>query len=142
MGLQSAIELYSGPDRRLKWFRCALWLAALVVFLLNADRMPVVIILPVLLMLAYSWPGIQRQQNTMQHIVLYPDGKAMDQQGEGSWSREIWSSPWYSVIRFRSRNRTRLYWICASCNTADDYRRLRVWCRFSPQQEDLQVRPS
>jgi len=134
MALPKVIELKAGPDRRLTALLWLVWLGALVSSLLHLGKMPM-LLWPVcagLLLWSIPWPKASWLK--VQRIDLYANGQASCGELQGRWHSQPWRSPWYTVVPIKLGNHKFRACISATQNSANDYRRLSIWCRYSPQE--------
>lgn len=133
MALPSRIELCSGVSQRLRLGLRLVWFTALINLALQAERAPLSLLLISGLLLLWSWPGNLSAGAQTRRLVLHVNGLAQWGDEPGEWQRNTWRTRWYTVIRFKSAQRNEWLWISAHQNHAETYRRLGIWCHFSPR---------
>jgi len=134
MALPSQIEVQSGGDGPLFVGLWLIWLAALVNMLVHAQAMPLALFAVGACLLILSIPRPSFPSLKLQHFQLHATGNVTGVEMQGRWHSNTWRSPWYTVIRIRTEKQQWWAWISASNNSPDAYRRLGIWCRYSPQQ--------
>ncbi|HKX55881.1 MAG TPA: protein YgfX [Xanthomonadales bacterium] len=134
MSLPSQVELQSGGDRRLLAGLWLVWLAALSAVLVHAQRMPGVLLIAGAVLLLLSIPRADSPSLQTRHLQLQSNGSVSYGDLYGQWHRNTWRSPWYTVIRIQTSHSHWWAWISARNNSPESYRRLGIWCRYSPQQ--------
>lgn len=133
MALPSQIEVNAGPDRRLHLALWVIWSGALSSLLMHASQLSLLLLLIGLATLWWSipwrrWPSLQSQC-----LRLNANGLVCYGATQGHWQSNIWRSRWYTVINIHTEKEHWQAWVSAANNTADDYRRLGIWSRFSPR---------
>jgi len=134
MALPSQIEIQCGGDRRLLTGLWLVWLAALLSTLAYAQLMPLALQLISFTLLIASLPRASSRSMKPQHLRLHASGSLSCGELRGRWSSNTWRNPWYTVIRIQTGKQQWWAWISVSRNPPDAWRRLGIWCRYSPQQ--------
>ncbi len=134
MALTNVLELQSGSDQRLRLGLWLVWLAALLSVAVHAQRMPLLLLLISAVLLLLALPGFKSPALKHQRLQLHADGKIIYEHFQGRWHSRIWRSPWYTVIRIETGQQKWSACISSANNSADVYRRLGIWCRYSPQE--------
>lgn len=137
MALPGLIKVQSGGDPRLWAGLWLIWLAAAVTTLVNAARQPALLSMASVVLLLWALPRVSASLQPRQ-LQLQSNGSVSYADGHGRWSTNTWRSPWYTVIRIRTDQTQWWAWISARHNSAEDYRRLGIWCRYAPQQTGKQ----
>jgi len=139
MALPTVLELKAGPDGRLTLLLWLVWLTALASSLFHLGEMPM-LLWPVcagLLLWSIPWPKASWLK--LQRIHLYADGQANCGELQGCWHSQAWRSKGYTVVPIQLGKHKFRACISAAHNSADDYRQLGIWCRYSPQKTQSPV---
>jgi len=134
MALPSQIEVHSGGDMRLYVGLWLVWLAALLNIVIHWQAMALALQLVSFALLMLSIPRRSVPSLKAQKLRLHASGNFSCDESQGRWHSNTWRNPWYTVIRVRTEDKQWWAWISASRNSPDVYRRLGIWCRYSPQQ--------
>ena len=143
MGQPASIELCTGPDRPYRAAVALLWLLAVTNILSCADRLewPWLVLASALLALLNPWYGYPAAPEG--RLQIFRDGSAIAKQGNGLWNGNAtwkghgWCNRWATILRIEAAPGTgpagsSHILVCASRNSAQDYRHLLVWNRFPP----------
>lgn len=134
MALPNQIEVQSGGDRRLFLGLVVVWLIALVATLINAQRMPALLLVACVALLLWSVPRSSSHSLQPRRLRLQANGSVTFGDWHGRWNANSWRNSWFTVIRIRTDQSQWWAWISARNNLPQDYRRLGIWCRYCPQQ--------
>jgi len=133
----ASIELRTGPDRQYRVVAALLWLLAVTNMLGYAEVLAWPWLVLALLLLAVLNPWFGSSAEAESHVQIFRDGTAITHQQRARWHGHGWSSRWATVLRLDAHPgaapvRSAHVLICASRNSARDYRHLLVWNRFPP----------
>lgn len=133
----ASIELRTGPDRHYRVVARLLWLLALTNLLGYAEVLAWPWLVLALLLLAALNPWFGRSAEAQSLVQIFRDGSAITQQQHCRWKGHGWSNRWATVLRFQANPgappvRVTHLLVCATRNSARDYRHLLVWNRFPP----------
>ena len=133
----ASIELRTGPDRQYQAVATLLWLLAVTNMLGYAEVLAWPWLVLSLLLLAVLNPWFGSSAEAQSRVQIFGDGSAITQQQRGRWRGHGWSNRWATVLRLHANPGAppvpaAHVLICASRNSARDYRHLLVWNRFPP----------
>jgi len=142
MAQPSHIELQTGSDRGYRTAARTLWLLSAVVVMAQLQTLywPLLLMASVLLFLLRPRTGDPDRRSC--RLRLFRNGTALLGGQTGAWGRQTWCCRGYTILRVDLPSGTMRVLVCASRNTGDSYRSLRVWSRFLPFEADHQRRHS
>lgn len=137
MDQPASIELRTGPDRHYRVAASLLWLLAVTNMLGYAAVLAWPWLALAMLLLAMLNPWFGGSVKAESRVQIFRDGSAITGQQYGRWQGNGWSNRWATVLRLRANPgappvRASHVLVCASRNSARDYRHLLVWNRFPP----------
>jgi len=137
MEQRASIELMTGMDRQFRVAVTLLWLLAATNILGYADVLAWPWLVLAFLLLAVLNPWFGNFAEAESRVQIFRDGSAITHQQRGRWKGHGWSNRWATVLRLDElpgtpRVRVAHVLVCASRNSARDYRHLLVWNRFPP----------
>jgi len=133
----ASIELRTGPDRQYRVVATLLWLLAATNMLGYVEVLAWPWLVLALLLLAVLNPWFGCSAEAQSHVQIFRDGTVISHQQRRRWQGHGWSSGWATVLRLDAHPgatpvRAAHVLVCASRNSARDYRHLLVWNRFPP----------
>ncbi len=133
----ASIELRTGLDRQYRVVATLLWLLALTNVLAYVEVLAWPWLVLAFLLLAGLSPWFGSSAEAQSHVQIFRDGTAITHQQRARWNGHGWSNRWATVLRLHANPgappvRAAHLLICASRNSARDYRHLLVWNRFPP----------
>ena len=141
MAQPAYIDLQTGPDRRYRlavWF---LWLTAAAAAVTHVHILAWPLSAAAGGLLVLLWPGSDHLIQRSRSLRLYRNGAARLGEQAGSWGRYSRCCRWYVLLLIDLPQRSERVLLSARHNSADNYRRLLVWTRFTPFNADPDRHP-
>jgi hypothetical protein len=136
MTLPSQIEVQSGGNACLTAGLWLVWLGAVSAILAHAHRMPVMLLIAGTVLLLGSIPRTFSASLQRRQLHLQANGSVSYGEMHGKWHSNTWRCSRFTVIPIRTDKTHWWAWISARNNLPENYRRLGIWCRYSPQPND------